>query len=296
MRILISGSSGLIGTHLDKYLSSKGFTVSGLVRSKTDDKNAIFWTPSKEYIESLESLENFDAVINLSGENIIGRWTEEKKIRIKNSRVNTTNFLVDLFSKLKKPPKLFISASAIGYYGDRGDKELTEQSDSGNGFLEDVSIEWENAANAASKLGIRVVNLRIGVVLSKDGGALAKMLPVFKFGLGGVVGSGNQYWSWVSINDIKRITEFIINNANISGPVNAVSPNPVTCREFTKTLSGVLNRPAALPVPSFFVRLVFGEMGEHALLASTRVVPKKLLDSGYSFYNPDLESTLNNII
>lgn len=296
MRILISGSSGLIGTHLDKYLSSKGFTVSSLVRSKTDGKNAIFWTPSKEYIESLESLENFDAVINLSGENIIGRWTEKKKIRIKNSRVSTTNFLVDLFSKLEKPPKLFISASAIGYYGDRGDKELTEQSDSGNGFLEDVSIEWENAANAASKLGIRVVNLRIGVVLSKDGGALAKMLPVFKFGLGGVVGSGNQYWSWVSINDITRIIEFIINNANISGPVNAVSPNPVTCREFTKILSGVLNRPSAIPVPSFFVKLVFGEMGEHAALASTRVVPKKLLDSGYSFYNPDLESTLKNII
>lgn len=296
MRILISGSSGLIGTHVDKYLSSKGFAVSSLVRSKSDDKNSIFWTPSKEYIENIEDIENFDVMINLSGENIVGRWTDEKKRLIRESRVNTTNYLVDLFGKLKNPPALFISASAIGYYGNRGDTKLTEQSDPGNGFLEDISSDWEDAANAASKHGIRVVNLRIGVVLSKDGGALAKMLPVFRLGLGGIVGSGQQYWSWVSIEDMSRIMEFIINNNEISGPVNAVSPNPVTCREFTKTLSRVINRPAVIPVPSFIVKLAFGEMGEHAVLASTRVIPKKLLDSGYSFYNPNLESALKSTI
>ncbi len=296
MKILISGASGLIGSHVSKYLSSKDFTVWSLVRSKTENNNTIFWAPSKESIESIDILEGFDVVINLSGENIVGRWTDRKKKLIRSSRVDTTNYLVDLFGKLKNPPKLFISASAIGYYGDRGDTKLTEESDPGSGFLEDVSIEWENAANKAKELGVRVVNLRIGVVLSKDGGALAKMLPLFKFGLGGVVGSGDQYWSWISIDDLSLMVEFIINNEEIKGPVNAVSPNPVNCKEFTKTFSKVLNRPAIIPVPSKVIKLVFGEMGEHAVLASTRVIPKKLLNSGYNFHDPTLEIALKNIL
>lgn len=295
MRILICGSTGLIGTHLNNYLLSKDFDVFKLVRSKEEHQNTIFWIPSERSIENVESLENFDAVINLSGENIVGRWTDEKKKRIRSSRVDTTKYLVYLFGKLKNPPKLFISASAIGFYGDRENMKLTEKSNPGNGFLEDVCIEWEEAANGAKEFGIRVANLRIGVVLSKNGGALAKMLPIFKIGLGGVVGSGSQYWSWISIEDVSRIVEFIINN-NIEGPVNSVSPNPVTCKQFTKVLSEVLNRPAVIPVPSIIIKLAFGEMGEHAVLASTRVVPKKLLDSGYSFHDPDLKVALKNII
>lgn len=296
MKVIIAGSTGLIGKHISDYLSSKGFEITRLVRGESVHQNKIFWTPSDNYINSIETIENFDLAINLSGENIVGRWTETKKELIKSSRVDTTKFLVDIFRKLKNPPKLFISASAIGYYGDKGNKELTEYSDAGSGFLENVCIEWEDAANRAKELGVRVINLRIGVVLSKDGGALSKMLPIFRLGLGGVAGNGNQYWSWISIHDIERIVEFIIENEQINGPINAVSPNPVTCAQFTKIFSNVLNRPAFLPIPEKIVRLVFGEMGEHAVLASTKVIPKKLLDSGYNFYHSDLKSALISIL
>lgn len=296
MKVLICGSTGLIGTHLTDFLSQNGHDVYRLVRTKDESPNSIHWIPSERYIDNIEYLNGFDLFINLSGENIVGRWTEKKKELIRSSRIETTSFLVDLMGKLKNPPECFISASAIGYYGDNGSKELTEQSESGEGFLEDLSVEWENTANRAFDLGVRVINLRIGVVLSKDGGALAQMLPVFRLGLGGVVGSGRQYWSWISIEDISRIIEYSANKKSIKGPINAVSPNPATCREFTKTLAGVLQRPAVIPVPSFLVKLVFGEMGEHALLASANVKPEKLLDSGYSFHHPELETALKELI
>lgn len=296
MKVLICGSTGMIGTHLVNYLDSLGYEVFRLSRSKKQNPNSIYWIPSERYIKEINQLEDIDIFINLSGENIVGRWTDKKKRLIRSSRLDTTNFLVDLMGKLKNPPKCFISASAIGYYGDRGNKELFEESENGSGFLEDLCAEWEQSANRAKAFGTRVVNLRIGVVLSKNGGALKQMLPVFKAGLGGVVGKGTQYWSWISIEDISRIIDYAIKSPEIKGPLNAVSPNPATCRQFVKTLAGVLNRPAFIPVPSIVVKLVFGEMGEHALLASTRVIPKKLLDSGYSFYHSQLDIALSDII
>nr|NIP29159.1 TIGR01777 family protein [Candidatus Dadabacteria bacterium]NIQ15068.1 TIGR01777 family protein [Candidatus Dadabacteria bacterium] len=230
------------------------------------------------------------------GENIVGRWTENKKQIIRDSRVESTKILVKRFSELKKPPKCFICASAIGYYGNKGSEELDENSGPDTGFLPEICIDWEKEANKSNDLGIRVVNLRIGVVLSSNGGALGKMLTPFKLGLGGMVGDGKQYWSWVSIDDMSRIIKFAAENNNISGPLNAVSPNPVTNKEFTTILASVLKRPAILNVPSFFIKLIFGEMGKHGILSSTRVLPKKLLDNGYNFQHSNLKLALIDIL
>ena len=296
MKVLVSGSTGTVGTHLINVISSDSFEIWRLVRSRAGGENLIFWDPEGSRVDDPGLLEDFDAVVHLSGENIIGRWTEKKKNSIRRSRVLSTRCLANLFSGLKNPPKTFICASAIGYYGDRGEERLTERSVAGSGFLPDVCCEWENEANKASDLGVRVINLRIGVVLSPEGGILSSLLFPFKMGLGAVVGSGGQYLSWVSIEDLSRIIVYLLEHEEISGPVNAVSPNPVTNRQFTATLAAILQKPAWLAVPEFAVGLFFGEMGRCTMLAGSMVFPEKLISSGYKFIHEDLGSALEGIV
>ena len=296
MKILVSGSSGTVGTHLLRVLSSDSSDIWRLVRSRTEGENLIFWDPGGGHVEDPSLLEGFDAVVHLSGENIVCRWTEKKKNSIRQSRILSTRYLVSLFSGLQDPPKTFICASAVGYYGDRGEERLTERSEVGSGFLPDTCLEWENEANRASDLGARVINLRMGVVLSPEGGMLSSLLLPFKMGLGGVIGSGDQYLSWISIEDLSRIIVYLLGREDVRGPVNAVSPNPVTNREFTTALATVLRRPAWFAIPAFAVRLFFGEMGRNTMLAGSMVFPEKLLSSGYEFLHKDLGLTLEDVV
>ena len=296
MKILVSGSSGTVGTHLLRVLSSDSSDIWRLVRSRAEGENLIFWDPEGGHVDDPSLLEGFDAVVHLSGENIVCRWTEKKKNSIRRSRILSTRYLVSLFSGLQDPPKSFICASAVGYYGDRGEERLTERSEIGSGFLPDTCLEWENEANRASDLGVRVINLRMGVVLSPEGGMLSSLLHPFKMGLGGVIGSGDQYLSWISIEDLSRIIVYLLEREEVRGPVNAVSPNPVTNREFTTALATVLRRPAWFAIPAFAVRLFFGEMGRSTMLAGSMVFPEKLLSSGYEFLHKDLGPTLEDVV
>jgi hypothetical protein len=300
MRILVTGSTGLIGSALVPFLTASGHSVTRLTRSKnfSGDKlgeSVAYWNPDARKIDPAV-FEGHDAVVHLAGENVAGLWTQEKKKRIRKSRVEGTRLLSRSLAELGKPPKVLVCASAVGYYGNRGDEILTEESESGEGFLAEVCREWEEACEPTRKKGIRVVNLRIGLVLSPEGGALKTMLPPFRLGVGGTIGSGNQYISWISIDDMVGIIHHAINQENLNGPVNSVAPNPVTNREFTKTLAWVLGRPSFLSVPEFAIRLLTGEMAEEMLLASTRAVPKKLLDSGYKFRYPELEGALRHLL
>jgi hypothetical protein len=233
-----------------------------------------------------------DAVVHLAGEPIPGRWTPKKKALILESRFKGTRLIAEAISHLSKPPRVFVCASAIGYYGDRGNEILREESPSGNGFLAQVCREWEAATEPAARKGVRVVNLRIGIVLGAGGGALAQMLTPFKMGVGGRIGSGNQYMSWIALDDLVGIVHHVLTTEGLRGPVNAVAPNPVTNAEFTRTLGKVLSRPTIFPLPAFVVKLAFGEMGEEALLGSQRVEPARLQATGYKFRSPDLEATL----
>lgn len=295
-KILISGASGFVGTHLSELLTDKGYVVISLSRSATmADSNTAHWDPKSGEID-VEVLEDLYGVVHLAGENIAGRWTEEKKSRIEESRVEGTKLLSKTLSSLNKKPDVMISASAIGIYGDRGDELLTEASSYGDGFLADVGVKWEQATGTAKKAGIRVCNVRIGLVLGKDGGALEKMLLPFKFGLGGKIGDGTQYWSWIAIDDLIQIIYYLLTNKDVDGPVNAVSPNPVTNQEFTKTLGTTLNRPTIFPLPAFAARGLLGEMADETMLSSTRVVPQKLLDSGFQFNYTDLHEALSGIL
>ncbi len=296
MKILISGANGLLGSALQPSLRKAGHEVNRLLRRKTAGKECcnFYWDPYAEKLDDL-ALEGVEAVIHLSGENIAGRWTAARKQTIRESRVQTTRFLSQTISNYEEPPKILICASAIGYYGDRGDELLSESSKFGTGFLADVVREWEAATTPASVKGIRVANLRIGVVLSRKGGALAKLLTPFKMGVGGIVGDGKQYWSWVTIDDLVGAIHHIINN-DINGPVNLVAPNPVTNAEFTKTLGQVLGRPTILPLPKFAAKLALGEMADSLLLSSKRITPKKLLDTGYKFRHPGLREALEHVL
>ena len=296
MKVLVSGSSGTVGTHLCAHLRSRSFEVWRLVRSRTEGENRIFWDPEGRGVDDPDTLEGFDAVVCLSGENIVGRWTEKKKKLITDSRINTARRLVDAFSGLRKPPAVFVCASAVGYYGDRGGEELTEDSVAGSGFFPDLCARWEGEANRASDFGTRVVNLRIGIVLSPEGGMLGSLLPLFRMGLGGVVGDGGQYLSWVSIEDLSRMIVHLLERGETSGPVNAVTADPVTNREFTAALASALGKPAFFPVPAFAVRVLFGEMGRSTVLASARVFPKKLLSGGYEFFHAELSGALSDVI
>ena len=292
MKILVTGASGLVASHLMPTLKAKGHEIYKLSRSEAKNADEIQWDAYEGFAPSEQSkLEGFDAVIHLAGDNVAdGNWSEAKKRSIRDSRVKGTRTLVDALKKCEKPPKIFIAASATGFYGNRGDEILTEESAAGSGFLPEVCTEWENESIKAADFGARVVMPRIGVVLTKDGGALEKMLTPFKFGVGGTVGSGEQFMSWIALDDLIRIIHFALENENLNGAVNAVAPNPVTNKEFTDTLGRVLNRPTIIPVPAFGIKFLFGEMGETLLLQGARVVPEKLENAGFEFKFTELET------
>ena len=282
-QILITGASGLVGSALFSALERRGHRVFKLVRgSASDTPGKATWDPDAVEID-LSSAGKLDAVIHLAGEPIAKRWTPDVKHRIRDSRVKGTRLLCEALASLPTPPRVLVCASATGWYGDRGEEWLDENSDPGRGFLAETCQEWEAAAAAAREAGIRVVHLRIGLVLSPKGGALAKMLPVFRLGLGGRLGNGRAYWSWITLDDLLEVIQHALVNETLRGAVNAVSPHPVTNAEFAKTLGGVLRRPAILPVPRFAVELLFGEMGREAMLASFRVKPAKLIETGFKF-------------
>ena len=316
-RILISGASGLIGSALGSSLESHGHEVTRLVRRPARTPYEIPWDPLHRIPPDLVS--GFEAVIHLSGESVAGRWTEAKKKRIGDSRVVSTQNLAQALADAKQRPSTLVCASAIGYYGNRGDQLLSEESPSGTGFLPEVCRQWEAATHLAAHAGIRTVNLRIGLVLSRDGGALKQMLLPFRFGLGGRIGSGRQWWSWIHISDLVAAVDHILQNTfadsttivepqtiverrasppglQLTGAINMVSPNPVTNAEFTRTLAKVLKRPAILPIPAFAARLAFGELADEGVLASTKVEPRKLMESGFEFEFPQLGWALQNIL
>lgn len=297
MKILVTGSTGLVGSALLPFLRSQGHEVFRLVRSQAKVGPAeIYWNP-EQGIEDTSRLEGLDAVVHLAGENISeGRWTEEKKKRIRDSRVQGTRSLSDALARLERPPRTLVSASAIGYYGSRGDEMMREESAPGSDFLAEVCREWEAATEPAAQKDMRVVMLRFGVILTPKGGALSKMLAPFQFGVGGRLGSGRQYMSWITLDDVVGIINHALNDETLQGPVNVVAPNAVTNYEFTKTLGRVLSRPTIFPVPAFAIRLAFGEMGDAALLASTRVEPARLKESGYAFQHPELEGALRSML
>jgi uncharacterized protein (TIGR01777 family) len=295
-RIAISGSSGLVGSALSRKLTSKGWSVQRLVRGQPASAADIAWDPAGQNIDTA-ALEGVDAVVHLAGESIAqGRWTAAKKQRILQSREEGTLLLCETLAALDHPPKTLLSASAIGYYGDQGEVTLTEQSASGEGFLAEVCRRWEAATAPAVGRDIRVVNMRLGVVLSTQGGALAKMLTPFKLGVGGVLGDGQQYMSWIALDDLLAAMEFLLADSSLSGPVNMVSPRAATNRQFTKTLGKVLGRPTVLPMPSFAARLAFGEMADEMLLASARVEPAKLTQAGFTPQWEDLEAVLTHLV
>jgi len=297
MKILVSGSHGLVGKALIRTLTSEGHEVIRLVRrGRSVGSPEIEWHPNQGLIDA-EHLEGFDAVVHLAGESIAsGRWTAEKKQKIRDSRVKGTELLSRSLARLSRPPATFVCASAIGYYGDRGDEVLTEQSTRGNGFLAEVCVEWENATASVAEKGIRIVNTRFGIILAADGGALAKMLPPFRMGIGGRIGSGKQWMSWIALDDVVGGIRFGLVTETVGGPVNFVAPGPVTNSEFTKTLGRILSRPTFFPIPAFGVRLAFGEMADALLLSSQRVQPQQLLDSGYSFKFRQVEDALRHAL
>jgi uncharacterized protein (TIGR01777 family) len=297
MKILIGGSTGFIGESLVPFLQDRGHEVYRLVREGPLDEHHIKFDPKKGEID-IEKIEGFDVVINLCGDNVANaRWTKEKKERIFTSRVETTRFLSKTLSSLTHPPKLLMNASAIGYYGNTGEDLIQEGSEAGSGFLASVCEAWEEATKEAELKGIRVAHLRFGLVLSTKGGALARLLLPYKCGLGGVIGSGSQYMSWIAMDDVLGAIQQIINEESLKGPVNIVAPYPVTNHEFTKTLGGELKRPTFLSLPAFLAKLIFGkEPAEEMLLASCRVKPLKLLESGYKFIYPRLDEALHHLV
>jgi uncharacterized protein len=340
-RVLISGASGLIGRALIPALESRGSEVVRLVRHTPANNREIQWDPTQAV--SPRTVSGFDTVIHLSGENVAGRWTQAKKQRIRDSRVITTRNFAEALARADSPPKIFLCASAIGYYGNRGDELLTEESPGGEGFLASTCREWEEATEPATRAGIRVVNLRIGIVLSRHGGALKQMLLPFRLGLGGRIGSGRQWLSWIHVDDLIAAVLHTLDssvyvvecqspspeplvappfprsvresgNSDFTQPsstsgerrapspgllnrtVNLVAPNPVTNAEFTKTLAGILRRPAIFTIPATAARLAFGELADEGLLASARVIPQRLLDAGFQFRFPELESAVEEAL
>ena len=285
MKVLVTGATGLVGSTLIPFLTTGGHEVSPLRRPED-------WNPAKGVLDRA-ALEGYDAVVHLAGENIAsGRWSDAQKERIRASRVDGTRLLSEALAGLEKKPQVLVSASAIGYYGDRGDEALRADSEPGSGFLADVCQAWEEATTPARDAGIRVVLLRTGVVLSPKGGALAKMLTPFKLGVGGVVGSGEQYMSWIEIDDLVGMILHALAEESVAGPVNAVAPNPVTNHEFTKTLGRVLGRPTVFPLPAFAAKLAMGEMAEELLLSSARVETA----TSYEFRYPELEPALRHLL
>lgn len=297
LTIVVTGASGLVGTELVRQLKEAGASVIRAVRRPVNNaSDELHWDPKAGKIDG-ERLAAADAVVHLAGENIAGqRWTDSFKQKLLHSRTQGTLLISETIAAAERRPKVFVCASAIGYYGDRGDERLTEDAPSGDNFLADVCRQWEASCEPARAAGVRVVNLRIGVVLSREGGALQKMLLPFKLGAGGVIGDGKQYMSWITRDDLVGVIRYAVENPELQGPVNAVAPNPVTNREFTKTLGKVLGRPTVLPMPAFAARLVMGQMADELLLASARVEPTVLEQHGYQFDNPALEPALRRVI
>lgn len=293
MNILVSGATGLVGSEIVEFFAGQGHTILRLRRST--DGMPPRWNPACGQIE-LDDLLSFHGVVHLAGENIAGRWTTRKKQRIRDSRLQGTRLLCEALVRLPRLPEVLLCASAIGCYGNRGDEIVDEGSTSGTGFLPEVCREWEAATTPAAQNGIRVVNLRFGIVLSPGGGALKAMLLPFRLGLGGKVGSGQQYWSWVTLSDAVRAAHHALLAERLRGPVNVVSPNPVRNAEFTSALGRVLKRPACLPMPAFVARTILGEAADELLLASTRVAPTRLLETGFQFEHPQLEAALRHVL
>jgi hypothetical protein len=296
MKVAITGASGLVGGALVPFLTTGGHEVVRLVRRAPKSKGEARWDPDAGEVDAA-ALEGVDAVVHLSGENIAGaRWTEARKALLRSSRVGPTSLLARTLAGLKRKPKVLVSASAIGAYGDRGDSWVTERDAPADDFLGQLSVDWEKAAGPAREAGIRVVHPRIGLVLTPAGGALGKMLLPFKAGLGGVLGPGTQYMSWIAIDDLLGVIHHVLDREDVDGPVNAVAPEPVTNTVFTKTLGRVLGRPTIAPAPAFALRLAFGEMADAALLSSTRVRAERLEATGYRFRFPRLEPALRHLL
>jgi uncharacterized protein len=297
MKVLISGGSGLVGTALTESLRSEGHTVALLVRpGGAASEGDIRWDPSSGFV-NLDAMEATDAVVNLNGASIGGgRWTSARKKILCTSRVDSTRFLVDSIAHLKQKPRVFVSASAVGYYGNRGDEILTESSAPGNDFLAEVCRDWEAEELRAQASGIRTVITRFGVILSSNGGALKQMLTPFKLGMGGRLGSGQQWMSWIALDDVVGILRSALSNEQVSGPVNVVAPNPVQNSEFTRVLASVLHRPAIFPAPAFALRLAIGEMADALLLSSQRVHSERPPSATYAFQYENLEPALHAIL
>ncbi|MGB6610619.1 MAG: TIGR01777 family oxidoreductase [Acidobacteriaceae bacterium] len=297
-RILLSGASGLIGSAIRGAAREQGMEVTALVRRhRLVGPGAIYWNPAKpELSVHPVGLEGFDAVVHLSGANVARRWTEEYRRAIVESRVGTTRMLCESLAQVRRRPRVLLCASAVGIYGDGGDTVLTEESRKGTGFLAETCAAWEAAAKDACALGIRVVQLRFGVVLSRKGGALGKMLPVFRLGLGGRMGSGRQWMSWISIRDLMRAVMFLMEREELAGAFNLTAPNPVTNATFTQALARAVHRPAVLPVPAGMLRMIFGAMADATLLASQRVLPYRLVDAGFQFEDEEVREALKALL
>ncbi|WP_298860880.1 TIGR01777 family oxidoreductase [uncultured Gimesia sp.] len=299
MKLLISGSSGLVGSQLCRKLETDPVNqLVRLVRTPSEEKygTSIVWQPSDNHLP-VENLTGIDAVIHLGGANIADkRWSPDVKTTIYNSRVQSTRLLARTLASMEHPPQVFLCASAIGFYGDRAEERVDEASKRGQGFLADVCDAWEQATEPAVKAGIRVVNMRFGMILDKKGGALSKMLTPFKMGLGGRIGSGSQYWSWITLADVINGIQFCLENDNLEGPINFVAPDEVTNQDFTKTLGKVLARPTFLPVPAWGIKTVFGEMGQELMLSSARVVPHQLQAAEFQFQHARLEDAFREIL
>jgi uncharacterized protein len=296
VRILVSGSSGLVGSALVPSLGTGGHQVVRLVRTPAAGTAAILWDPERGALD-VAALEGFDAIVHLAGEALVpGRWNAARKARIRESRVGGTRLLAETITRLARPPQVFLCASAVGYYGNRGDELLREDAPPGRDYLAEVCRAWEEAAEPAARKGARVVQHRFGVILSPKGGALRKMLPPFRLGVGGRLGDGRQYMSWITLDDVLGGIEHALLTPTLKGPVNTVAPHPRTNAEFTDTLGRVLGRPTIFPMPAFAARLAFGEVADALLLASQRVEPARLLASGYRFRYPDLEPALRFLL
>ena len=296
MKILVSGASGLVGRALIPALEDDGHAVLRLVRHPVRDPGEeMQWNPYADRIDE-STLPPFDAVIHLSGESISGRWSAAKKRAIYDSRIRSTAYLAECMERMEKPPAVWLCASAIGYYGNRSDETLTERAIPGTNFLATVCEDWENATKPASGRGVRVVNMRLGVVLAKEGGTLPLMMRPFKMGVGGIIGNGRQYMSWITLEDLINAMLFALRSESLSGPVNFVAPEPVTNRVFTKAMGRALHRPTIFRTPAFALRATLGQMAKELILASTRVLPKKLTDAGFEFEHPEIEGALEKLM
>ncbi len=296
MRIAVTGSHGLVGSALVSLLAAGGHQPIRLVRGEAREENALRWDPTGG-IRDPSGLEGLDGVVHLAGENIAaGRWTPERKVAIRGSRVESTRRLSEDLGHLTRRPCVLVAASAVGFYGDRGDEVLREESPPGSGFLAEVCREWEAAADPAVRAGIRVAHTRFGMVLSPTGGALKRMLLPFRLGLGGAIGTGRQFVSWIALDDAIGAILHILSHEALRGPVNVVAPAAVTNAEFVRALGRALSRPAVATLPAPAVRFIFGEMAEELLLASARVLPARLQQSGYTFQFPELADALRHLL